>query len=115
MTILRPPYLHNGIFYTGGVIIPFLNLFLNLSSGQTQIQIHIYIQIQNCLLVDQRAYVLPMYKITHNNTNTSTYTRTAIMIMIVMLTINATSVITTYVHNITQAQMSERSNYNMLT
>ena len=35
--------------------------------------------------------------------------------IIVVLTINATSVITTYVHNILQAQMSARWNYNMLT
>ena len=73
----------------------------------------IQIQIQNCLLVNQRAQVLPMYKNStqqykhthiHKNDDKSSF----------MLIINARSVYTTHVQDTTQAQKSVTSNYNMI-
>ena len=74
---------------------------------------HIQIQIQNCLLVNQRAQVLPMYK-----NNTQQYKHTHIHkndeTLSFMLIINARSVITTHVQDTTQAQKSATWNYNMI-
>ena len=81
----------------------------NRAMSNKQIQI----QIQNCLLVNQRAQVLPMYK-----NNTQQYKHTHIHKnddkLSFMLIINARSVITTHVQDTTQAQKSATWNYNMI-
>ena len=71
-----------------------------------------HLMTAHCLTKEHRLYQCT--KITQNNTTTHIHTRTMTMI-IVISTINAMSVITTYVNKITQAQNSMTWNYNMLT
>ena len=83
-----------------------------VSLGHNELTYH-QIQIQNYLLVNQRAQVLPMYK-----NNTQQYKHTHIHKnddkLSFMLIINARSVITTHVQDTTQAQKSATWNYNMI-